>query len=126
MPDVCFPNVKVRHHVCRWSAGSPDGDTQQDLQGGGEAHYSLPCGDNLLQHYVQGRSLQACSLCGLQRGQQPGQRKVYLMLLVDAVRCADWFQVGAARSDCHVDRGGGAGHVGFGHEGSNVRLEHAD
>ena len=48
------------------------------------------------------------------------------MLLVDAVRCADWLQVGATRSDCHVDHEGGAGRVGFGEEGSSVLLEHAD
>ena len=112
--------------ICRWSTGSPDAETQQDPHGGGEAHSSLPRGDNRLQHYVQGGKLQACSHFGLQMGQQPGQRKVNLMLPFDAVRFADWLQVGAPRSDCHVDHGGGAGRVGFGVEGSSILLTHAD
>ena len=60
------------------------------------------------------------SLFGLQLGQQPGQRKVHLILLVDDVRCAGWLQVGATRSDCHVDNGGGAGRVVIGDEGSSL------
>ena len=47
------------------------------------------------------------------------------MLVVDAVRCADWLQFGATGSDCHVDHGVAAGRVGFGDEGSSVLLEHA-
>eukprot|EP00904_Undaria_pinnatifida_P005974 jgi/Undpi1/2506/HiC_scaffold_13.g05885.m1 len=34
--------------------------------------------------------------------------------------------VGATRSDCHVDHGGGAGRVGFGDGGSSVLLEYAE
>ena len=43
----------------------------------------------------------------------------YLSMLCDA-------PIGATRSDCHVDHGGGAGRVGFSDEESSVLLEHAD
>ena len=114
MPDVCFQNVKVRHHVSPWSTGLPDGEAQQDPYSEREAHPSLPRWDNRLQHYVQEERLQAVRLIGLHLGQQPGQRKVHLMLLGDAVRYADWFHVEATRSDCYVDHGGEADRVGFG------------
>ena len=117
---TCFPSVQVRHHVCRWPTGSRDGETQKDPHGGGEAHSSLSRRDSRLQHYVQKGRLQACSIFGLQLGQQPGHRKVHLMLLVDAVRCADWLQVGATRSDCQVDHRGGACGVGSSNEGNSV------
>ena len=48
------------------------------------------------------------------------------MLLVDVVRCVDWLQVEATRSDRQVDHEGGAVRVSFGDEGSSVLLEHAD
>ena len=70
------------------STDSPDGKTQQDPHGGGEAHSSLPRGDNRLRHYVK-EEVSSGSLFELRLGQQPGHRKVHLMLHVDAVRCAD-------------------------------------
>ena len=123
---VCVYQVLRYDIMYAVPTGSPDCETQQDPHGNDEAHSPLPRGDNRLQHYVQEGKLQACSIFGLQLGQQPGQRKVHLMLHVDAVRSADELHVGATRPDCHVDHGGEVGRVGFDDEGCSGLLEYAD